>query len=100
MFFSQNNSCYCGYNPANVQLQMLSSREEMENYNHITKLKAEIEKIRLNEQKELRKDIETLLNIYINNREMTNKEIKRFSERYFNIIEKQNAKKTLKQRSE
>lgn len=51
-----------------------------------------------NEEKELRKDIEILLNIYLSNREMNKKEIKRFSERYFDIIEKRNAKNTLKRR--
>ena len=52
-----------------------------------------------NEEKELKKDIEILLNIYLSDRPMTNKEIKRFSERHFDIIEKQNAKNTLKKRS-
>jgi len=50
------------------------------------------------EEKELKKDIEILLNIYLSNRSMNRKEIKRFSERHFDIIEKQNAKNTLKRR--
>ena len=50
------------------------------------------------EEKELKKDIEILLNIYLSNRDMNKKEIKRFSERHFDIIEKQNAKETLKKR--
>lgn len=50
------------------------------------------------EIKELKRDIEILLNIYMSNREMNKKEIKRFSERYYDIIEKQNAKNTLKRR--
>ena len=49
----------------------------------------------MNEEKELKKDVEILLNIYINNRKMNRKEIKRFSDRHFDIIEKQNAKRTL-----
>ena len=53
-----------------------------------------------NEEKELRKDIEILLNIYLANRKMNRKEIKRFSDRQFDIIEKQNAKNTLKRRDE
>lgn len=51
-----------------------------------------------NEEKELKKDVEILLNIYLSNRDMNKKEIKRFSERHFDIIEKQNAKNTLKRR--
>ena len=49
----------------------------------------------MNEEKELKKDVEILLNIYISNRKMNRKEIKRFSDRHFDIIEKQNAKRTL-----
>lgn len=62
-------------------------------------IKEEGEKKMTNEEKELKKDIEILLNIYLSDRSMTNKEIKRFSERHFDIIEKQNAKNTLKKRS-
>ena len=51
-----------------------------------------------NDEKELKKDVEILLNIYLQNRDMNKKEIKRFSERHFDIIEKQNAKNTLKRR--
>lgn len=55
-------------------------------------------KVMNKEEKELKKDIEILLNIYLSNRDMNRKEIKRFSERHFDIIEKQNAKNTLKRR--
>lgn len=63
-------------------------------------IKKEAVKRMTNEEKELRKDIEILLNIYLANRKMNRKEIKRFSDRYFDIIEKQNAKNTLKRRGE
>lgn len=57
-----------------------------------------VDKTMSNEEKELKKDVEILLNIYLSNRKMSRKEIKRFSERHFDIIEKQNAKNTLKRR--
>lgn len=37
--------------------------------------------------------------VYLSDREMSRKEIKRFSERYFDIIGKQSVKKILKRRS-
>lgn len=46
----------------------------------------------------LKKDIEKLLNIYIENREMTKKEYQYFSNEYQDIINKKNALDTLKNR--
>ncbi len=67
--------------------------------NKKVKTNNEKEKVKMNnEEKELKKDVEILLGIYLNNRDMNKKEIKRFSERHFDIIEKQNAKRTLKRR--
>lgn len=67
--------------------------------NKKVKMNDEKEKVKMNnEEKELKKDVEILLGIYLNNRDMNKKEIKRFSERHFDIIEKQNAKRTLKRR--
>lgn len=48
--------------------------------------------------KKLKEDIEKLLNIYIENREMTKEEYQYFSNEYQNIINKKSALNTLKNR--
>lgn len=76
------------------EIELLEKNKNNENDKKLEKG----EKVMSNEEKELKKDVEILLNIYLSDRPMNRKEIKRFSERHYDVIEKQNAKNTLKKR--
>lgn len=88
------------------QEHVVDSFDIFEDDRPISKLKGKIANLKENdnymktcknsEEKELKKDVEILLNLYIQGRKMNSKEIKRFSNRHFDIIEKQNAKNILK----
>lgn len=77
-------STFCAPYPRYEKVSTPSYYDKIKNYSD----EIEIE--------ELKKDVEILLNIYLQNREMNKKEIERFSKRHYDIIEKQNAKTALK----
>ena len=87
------------YNDINYDLINPFLNINNNNNNNTINLLLENWKEEIEKNKQLKEDIEILLDIYISNRKMTKKEIENFSNRYSSLIEKSNAKKLLDKKS-